>query len=148
MDNKILILIAILALYFFFIKKENFAYPLDDICMDPKNGVDCKTPEGKAKAASICLSLYDKQIKSIPACSSQDKDIFANGCPYNCRAEDLVFATSKNESVTACANSERKKKDGKDYCQNSDGIWIVAPPVINPAPAAPPASQYIRQFQY
>ena len=148
MDNKILIVIALLAFYFFFIRKEKFAYPLDDICMDPKNNVDCKTPEGKAKAAAICLNKYKDQIASIPACQSLDKDIFANGCPYNCKVEDLVFATGTNEAVTTCANSERQKKDGKVYCQNSQGIWIIAPPEINASPAAPPISQYIRHFEY
>ena len=149
MDNKIIIVIAIIAFYLLFIKKESFAYPLDDICMDSKNGVDCKTPEGKAKAAALCLNKYKDQIAGIPACSSEDKDIFANGCPYNCKAEDLVFASATNEAVTTCANSERKKKDGQVYCKNSQDTWIVAPPGgVNPSPAAPPGSQYIRHFEY
>jgi hypothetical protein len=146
MDNKIIIVIAILAFYFLFIKKESFAFPLDDICSQP--GENCSTPEGKAKAAEKCLSLYGKQIAAIPACKSLDKDIFANGCPYNCKTEDIVFATATNEAVTTCSNSERQKKDGKNYCQNSKGIWIVAPPEINPSPASPPGSQYIRHFEY
>jgi hypothetical protein len=151
MDNKILIVIAILAFYFFFIRKEKFAYPLDDICMDTKNNVDCKTPEGKAKAAAICLNKYKDKIAGIPACQSEDKDIFANACPYNCKVEDLVFASATNTDVTSCDpnNTERKKKDGKVYCKNSQDFWIVAPPgEINPSPAAPPGSQYIRLFNY
>ena len=143
----ILLVIAIIVFYLIFIKKESFAYPLDDICMDSKNGIDCKTPDCKAKAAALCLNKYKDQIAGIPACSSQDKDIFANGCPYNCKAEDLVFASATNESVTTCVDSERQKKYGQVYCKNSQGTWIVAPSGgINPSPAAPPASQYIRLF--
>ena len=157
----IVIIIALILVVLYFHKKHNKVgnesfrfrrgYPLDDFCLT----YDCTTETGKAAAIKACGDKVEEEAKKDPRCRSSDPNVFkyckyincfsndplirANGCPFDCDINNVVFMSNTSSSVSQCVkdvqgNLTLGSDDTGNYCVNEMGSWIHFPPTVNGTP--------------
>ncbi len=163
---SLLILLLLVIIYYYYKHKSEsfrfirrFGYPLDDFCLT----YDCTTESGKTAAIKACGDKVQEETKKDPRCLSSDPNIFkqcryiacfsndplirANGCPFDCDINNVVFMSNASSSVSQCAKDKdgnlilgsdgTQDKDGNpinNYCLNEMNTWIHFPPIINNTP--------------
>ena len=158
-------------------EKFDYTYRLEDICESKLFG-DCTTDAGQKSSVAecnrqmqeyidgnkYCHSLDQRIIDSGCPCLSQDEDIHAEVCPFDCNVADLPEYTTEadaEDKVTGCSSPLKKQtildnmNKPHEYCWNdANQDWVVykkpasAPSAPQPAllgpggilkPVAPPA---------
>jgi len=95
---------------------------------------DCISIEGKRRAEQKCV----KEITSDPmyglfrsACESQDREIFENGCPDDCDADNVpnIYLEGGNyKSMLGCKEPLQLGMDrstGDQLCVGKNGMWMM-----------------------